>query len=81
MAATINFVGINVNSAQNNGGVFVGENNQANWDANNKLNTIIDIAGQHVLYFHILNIINDNDALDFPVAEKGLDLSAKNDVI
>ncbi len=62
------FDSININNLSGNSGVFNGENTQSNWNSYIKNNFGQgSIIGKHNIFYQNVNVVEDNDLIDFPV--------------
>lgn len=74
MAVCINFITIQINSLENDAGVFFGENVQSGWDSHSKNNQAMgQVFGNLNATLAPINIINDSDVIDSPVNDQDLE--------
>lgn len=73
MAVFMSFNMINVNSMQNDNGVFVGQNNQPGWDSHAKQNSSNFPIGALNTFPGNINLLTDNDAIDMPFNDSDIE--------
>ena len=65
---TVTFNSILINAVNTNSGIFVGTNNQYNWNSNsNNKAGFGEVSGTGNVVSHAVNIFMDNDFIDTPI--------------